>query len=118
MRAPASVPWTCTQCGRTVPAREPRCHCGLLRVESSSPARADETSSSVATFGRFALALAIVAAGGYGLYVADEQREQRQQAAGAARQERMRLGTAPPGGPTPTPPGAGPRDILPRPPKR
>jgi len=39
-----------------VPAREPRCHCGLLRVESSSPVSDDETASSVATFGRFALA--------------------------------------------------------------
>ena len=115
MRAPASVPWTCTQCGRTVPAREPRCHCGLLRVESSSPARADETASSVATFGRFALALAIAAAGGYGLYVADQQREQRQQAAEAARQERIRLETAPMSGPTAAPLETDPRTFAPSP---
>ena len=114
MRAPDSVPWTCTQCGRTVPAREPRCHCGLLRVESSSPVRADETTSSVATFGRFALALAIVAAAGYGLYVADQQREARIQAAEAALQDRMRLERAP-AGERAAPPDTVPRILAPSP---
>jgi hypothetical protein len=114
MRAPASVPWTCTQCGRTVPAREPRCHCGLLRVESSSPVHADETASSVATFGRFALALGIVSAAGYGLYVADRQREARIQAAEAAQQDRMRLERAP-AGESAAPPETVPRILAPSP---
>src|SRR5690349_6390327 len=97
MRAPASASWTCSQCGRTVSPREPRCHCGLLRVEASPPVSADETASSGATLGRFALALGIVAAGGYGLYVADQHREARIQAAEAAQQDRMRLERAPVG---------------------
>ena len=101
MRATGSAPWTCTQCGRTVPAREPRCHCGLLRAESSAAREADETTSGVGgSFGRTVLGLALVAAAGYGLYAASLQREQRQQAAEAARQERIRLETAPRSGPT------------------
>ena len=116
MRAPGSAPWTCTQCGRTVPAREPRCHCGLLRAESSAARGADETTSGVGGgFGRTVLGLALAAAAGYGLYAASLQREQRQQAAEAARQERIRLETAPRSGPDAGPPETTPRTFGPSP---
>lgn len=115
MRAPGSAPWTCTQCGRTVPAREPRCHCGLLRAESSAAGGADETPSHGGSFGRTVLGLALVAAAGYGFYAASLQREQRQQAAELARQERIRLETVPSGGPTAGPPETAPRTFAPSP---
>jgi uncharacterized protein HemX len=99
-----------------VPAREPRCHCGLLRAESSAAREADETTSGVGgSFGRTVLGLALAAAAGYGLYAASLQREQRQQAAEAARQERIRLETAPRSGPNAEPPEATPRTFAPSP---
>jgi hypothetical protein len=104
MRATASAPWTCTQCGRTVPAREPRCHCGLLRVESAGASRVDDgAGTSAGTLGRTLLVLLLVAAAGYGFYAAIQQREERIQAAAAAQQDRIRIETTPAGGEGPRP---------------
>jgi len=113
MRAPTSTPWHCPQCGRTVPAREPQCHCGVLRSESPAAPGAERNPSG--GFGRTVLGLALVAAAGYGLYAASLQREQRQQAAEAARQERIRLETAPRSGPSTGPPETTPRTFAPSP---
>lgn len=99
MRTPISAPWACPQCGRTVPAREPRCHCGVLRVEAPTALRGDaEASPSSSSVGRVVLAIVLVAAVGFGLYAAARQREQSLQAAQAAENERIRLGTSPPPG--------------------
>ena len=98
MRPSVSAPWSCPQCGRTVPAREPRCHCGVLRTEAPAAVRGDrdeETAPSSSSFGWVALALALVAAAGFGLYTAARQREHDLQAAAAAEKERIRLQTAP-----------------------
>ena len=70
MPAPRSAPWDCPQCGRTVPAREPRCHCGVLRSESPAAHRADDTASSSGSFGRIALVMLFVAAAGYAFHTA------------------------------------------------
>jgi len=96
MRPSVSAPWPCPQCGRTVPAREPRCHCGVLRTEAPAAGRGDrdEETAPSSGFGWVALALALVAAGGFGLYSAARQREQHLQAAAAAENERIRLQTA------------------------
>lgn len=113
MRATGSVPWNCPQCGRTVPAREPQCHCGVLRSESPSAPGADEGSSG--RFLRTMLGLALAAAAAYGLYTAALQRERRQQAAEAARLERIRLETAPTSGVSAGPPETTPRTFGPSP---
>jgi hypothetical protein len=39
LSAAVASPWTCPQCGRRVPGREPRCHCGLTRAEAASSGR-------------------------------------------------------------------------------
>ena len=105
-------PWECPQCGRTVPAREPQCHCGVLRSESPKSPGADDRAAG--RFVRTALGLAVAAAAAYGLYTADLQRERRQQAAEAARQERLRLENPPPS-PESVPPETAPRSFAPSP---
>jgi hypothetical protein len=40
MSAPVVSSWTCPQCRRLVPRREPRCHCGLERSQARIPERA------------------------------------------------------------------------------
>lgn len=92
MRTPKSAPWNCPQCGRTVPARQPQCHCGVMWSESPAAHRAtDGTDASSGSGGRAVLVLALFAAAGYGLYAAAQKREQSLQAAEAAQQERLRL---------------------------
>ena len=111
MRTPKAGPWACPQCGRTVPARQPQCHCGVMWSESPAAHQAaDGTGASPGSAGRALLVLALLAAAGYGLYAAAQKREQSLQAAEAAQQERQRLesksagaGVAPP---TATPPAA------------
>jgi hypothetical protein len=91
MRPPLSAPWSCPQCGRTVPAREPRCHCGVLRIEAPAAGRGDdEPAPSSSSVGWVVLAIVLVAAGAFGLYAAARQREQDLQAAAAAENERSR----------------------------
>src|SRR5690349_20630135 len=111
MRAPGSTPWTCPQCGRTVPAREPQCHCGVLRSESPRPPAAGE--SGAGRFVRTVLGLALAAGAAYGLYAAALQREQRQQAAETARQERLRMESARTGAERAGPPETTPRGFTP-----
>ncbi|HET6898183.1 MAG TPA: hypothetical protein VFK70_07540, partial [Vicinamibacteria bacterium] len=59
MPARASTTWDCPQCGRTVPAREPQCHCGVLRSESPRPPAAG--GSGAGRFVRTFLGLALAA---------------------------------------------------------
>jgi hypothetical protein len=114
MRPPLPRPWTCPQCGRTVPAREPQCHCGVLWRESPDAHRADEGAGASSGLGRAVLALVVVAAAGYGLYVAAQHREARIQAAEAAAQDRIRLERTPAGGVS-APPETVPRVLAPSP---
>ena len=117
MRTPRSVPWTCPQCGRTVPARQPQCHCGVMWSESPAAHRAAEgAGASSGSGGRALFVVALFAAAGYGLYAAAQKREQRLQAAEAARQERLRMearaaGVAPP--PETVPPAFTPSTYTP-----
>jgi hypothetical protein len=70
MPAPRSAPWECPQCGRTVPARENRCHCGVLRSESPAVPRATDTASASRSFGRIVLVLGFVAAAAFAFHTA------------------------------------------------
>jgi hypothetical protein len=63
--------WTCPQCQRRVPGREPRCHCGFERT-SASPAPsfpAPPPLSPAGAWGRGAVLLAALAAGLIGVLV-------------------------------------------------
>ena len=92
MRTPRSAPWTCPQCGRTVPARQPQCHCGVMWSESPAAHRAAEgKGASSGSAGRALFVFALFAAAVYGLYAAAQKREQSLQAAEAAQRERLRL---------------------------
>lgn len=114
MRPPLSAPWTCPQCGRTVPAREPQCHCGVLWRESPDAHRTDDRAGA-SGLGRAVLGLGLAAAAGYGLYAAALQREERIQAAQAAQQDRIRLERTPTDGESARPPATIPRILAPSP---
>jgi hypothetical protein len=67
--AVASV-WTCPQCQRRVPRREPRCHCGYARGDDALPApAADPARGSGGDVGRQVLIAAILAVCIVGLLV-------------------------------------------------
>ena len=115
MRPPLSAPWSCPQCGRTVPAREPQCHCGVLWRESPDAHRGDDRTGASSGLGRAVLGLGLIAAAGYGLYAAGLQREQRLQATEAAQRDRIRLETTPTGGESARTPDTIPRTFAPSP---
>src|SRR5258707_10938459 len=88
--AAVAPPWACPQCGRRVPGREPRCHCGLTRAEAASsgrPASPPPGSGAARNGPRGALVATVLAAAAvlFALYAAIRRLDQGAQ--GAARTE-------------------------------
>jgi hypothetical protein len=88
LSAAVAPPWTCPQCGRRVPGREPRCHCGLERVHASPAGRSAPSSPGSRTAGdgrRTSIVVTVLAAvaASFALYAA--VRRMDQDAPGATR---------------------------------
>ncbi len=92
LSAAVAPPWTCPQCGRRVPGREPRCHCGLTRAEASSSGRSAPTPpgsrAAPADARRRAIVVTLLAAAAVGLALYASIRRLDQGVQGAARTER------------------------------
>jgi len=83
---PAFAPaWTCPQCQRRVPGREPRCHCGFERTSASTAPSfpVPPPLSPAGARGREAVLLAALAAGLIGVLVYAAVRHEANLEAGA-----------------------------------
>jgi hypothetical protein len=83
LSAAVAPPWTCPQCGRRVPGREPLCHCGFAQVHAAA---ARPSAPAAGGRGRGAVRAAALVAGlaGLVLYAAVRRLDRRAEGAGPA----------------------------------